>query len=224
MKHPAAFPISFFALLVLLILTSCENETYDTGDGKYSYLRADFGEIRTGAPAVALSGVTDDGMELTFATPYATSWATKGDTIYRALIYYKGTENGKVEAQAVSRVPVVQLLTTARPDTLKFDPLTFESAWVSKNGKYINIGFIVKTGQEDGVDALQTIGVMRDAVVTRLDGTRQLPLHLYHNQAGVPQYYSAKSFLSIPLKDVNVDEISISIPTYKGVETRVIEL
>ena len=205
-------------LLVMLMLAACENETYDAGDGKYSYLRADFGEIQTGDATIALGGTTDDGTTLLFTSPYTATWAAKADTIYRALIYYKTSNegNGKVEPQAVSRIPVLKPYHTTRPDTVKFHPLSLESTWVSNNGKYLNIGIIVKTGQAEGIDALQTIGLMYESEQTLTDGTRELRLRFIHDQAGVPEYYSSRSFVSLALSDIIADQVTISIPTYDG--------
>lgn len=204
-------------LALLLVLAACENETYDAGDGKYSYLRADFGEVRIGAATLAVGAVTDEGTELMFGSPYSAQWAVKADTIYRALIYYYDkVENGKTAPYSISRVPVIEPYFTMRPDTLAFDPIVFESAWVSKSGKYLNIGLYVMTGQADGIDRTQTIGVIHDGVETLGDGTRKLNLRLYHNQKGVPEYYSSHAYISIPLKDVDADQIAIAIPTYDG--------
>ena len=211
-------------LLLLLALTACENETYDSGDGKYSYLRADFGEIYTGDPTVALGAVTDEGDAIVFSQPYTVRWAVKADTTYRALVYYHVLADGKAQPQSVSRVPVITPYVTARPDTVKFDPLSLESTWVSKNGKYLNVAVVVKTGQADGIDALQTIGLMHDGEAVLADDTKQLRLRFIHDQAGVPQYYSSRAFVSLPLKDIAADVITLSVPTYDGWISRTISL
>lgn len=228
MKKPTPFTLPKLSVLILLALvfTACENETYDTGDGKYSYLRADFGEIRTGAAATAIGGTTDEGETLLFSSPYTTAWAAKADTTYRALIYYKynNVETDKVEPQAISRVPVVKVYYTARPDTVKFDPLTLESVWMSKNKKYLNIAVILKTGQAEGIDALQTIGLMYENEATLPGDKRELRLRFIHNQAGVPQYYSSRTFVSLPLKNISADFIAISIPTYDGWISRTLQI
>ena len=53
--------VSLLLLLFLLALTACEDETYKTGDGRYSYLCADFGEVMTGESMQLLGGITDEG-------------------------------------------------------------------------------------------------------------------------------------------------------------------
>ena len=41
----------FLAVVGLLIIVmSCRRENYQTGDGKYSYLRAEFAELHTTSP------------------------------------------------------------------------------------------------------------------------------------------------------------------------------
>ena len=59
----------------------------------------------------------------------------------------------------------------------------------------------------------------------RADGTRLVRLALYHDQAGVPQYYTATAYLSIaasrlPIEPTEGDEVSIDIETYGGTLTR----
>ena len=113
---------------------------------------------------------------------------------------------------------------TQRPDTLSYDPLVFESTWVSKNGKYLNLGFYVKTGQADGIDGTQRLGFVQEGVTTQPDGSRMLTLRVYHDQMGVPEYYSAHGFVSVPLLDIYVDQITLHIPTYDGWTSRTLTI
>lgn len=207
---------TFHLFALLLLFVSCETDHYDTGDGKYSYLNADFGEVQTVAANEIATAVTDEGVSLVFQPHVNSSWAVKADTTYRALIYYNKVENGVTNAYAISQVPVVKALITERPDTVKTDPLTFESAWISQNGKYLNIGFAVKTGIADGIDALQRIGIWQTALETDTEGTRHLYLRMTHSQNGVPEYYSSRGFLSLPLADFEDCQIHLSVNTYQG--------
>ena len=59
----------------------------------------------------------------------------------------------------------------------------------------------------------------------RTDGTRLVRLSLYHDQAGVPEYYTTTAYVGIavsrlPIEPVAGDEVSINIETYDGTLTR----
>lgn len=216
--------VGLLLLLFLLALTACEDETYKTGDGRYSYLCADFGEVMTGESMQLLGGITDEGKSMAFSHPYTAQWATTPDSTYRALIYYYLLDDNRATPYSISRVPVMKPYETQRPDTLSYDPLVFESTWVSKNGKYLNLGFYVKTGQADGIDGTQRLGFVQEGVTTQPDGSRMLTLRVYHDQMGVPEYYSAHGFVSVPLLDIYVDQITLHIPTYDGWTSRTLTI
>ena len=48
-------------LAIALLLAACATETYDSGDGKYSMMRADLVETHTDCAGELVCGVTDDG-------------------------------------------------------------------------------------------------------------------------------------------------------------------
>ena len=48
------------------------------------------------------------------------------------------------------------------------------------------------------------------------DSTRAVRLLLYHDQGGVPEYYSQRAFFSIPVKVLVTDTIHLLINTYSG--------
>ena len=80
-----------FCLLSILsvsALMSCESENYESGDGKYSNLRADFAEAHTNHNAQFYGFMTDDGDSLAIAEPVAYKWASTPDSTYRAIVYY----------------------------------------------------------------------------------------------------------------------------------------
>jgi len=96
----------------------------------------------------------------------------------------------------------------------------FESAWVSKTGKYLNFSLYLMTGTTDDEGASQTLHVIQDTIMTNPDATRTSYLHLYHDQAGVPEYYSAQVYASILTSQIDADSVKISINTYKGEITK----
>ena len=97
--------------------------------------------------------------------------------------------------------------------------MIFESAWISKNRKYLNIGLAVKSGTTESQDEQlkQIVGILCDEVTIKGDGTKCYHLILTHNQNGVPEYYTNRAYVSMPLDGVGAnDEIELTINTYQG--------
>ena len=204
-----------------LALAACDNDSYNTGDGRYSYMSTDFVEAHTAAKATVDRIVTDEGVALQLSPAITAAWADKADTTYRALLYYDYHEGATtVRPRSISQVPVLSPIQTARPDTLHTDPLTLVSTWKSTSGKYLNLRLSVKTGtSDDGTLGRQTIGVRCDTLTD--NGRDHLVFTLLHNQNGVPQYYSATAFASIPLDNrARAAKITLRIATYGGIIER----
>lgn len=211
-------------------LVSCGNDTYETGDGALSAMRADFVEVYTDSKACMAGIETDDGERLPMTGEYSISWMEKPDTLYRALLYYNRLTDGGGTAKA-EPLSIVQVLVPAVKTAsdmaggMKTDPVTFVSSWTSATGKYLNLELLVKTGQTDGEYGSQTIGIVCDSVTTGAAGNRHVYLSLYHDQNGVPEYYSAEAYVSLPVQRLPVqptagDEVSVGINTYDGFITR----
>ncbi|MBM6992416.1 MAG: NigD-like N-terminal domain-containing protein [Prevotella sp.] len=199
-----------------MLLVGCTTENYESGDGPYSYLRADFTEIHTVASGEMDYAVTDDNDTVMLQPHAQASWATAVDSIYRALLYHN--KSGETSTPVtVTQVPVMNWVPTGRVDTLQCDSLTLESSWISANGKYLNLALVVKTGNADGTDAKQTVGLAQDTSRTTGSAAAALRLVLTHRQNGVPQYYSAKSYVSIPLNTLPENTpIILTVQTYNG--------
>lgn len=194
-------------------LGSCTSDDYATGDGRYSYLRADFAMMHTREGGVADYALTDDGDSLAFASPYRAGWASRPDTLYRALVYHDVHTH---EVFSASPVLVVRAVAEAAPTAPALtDPLDIESAWVA--GGYLNMAVVVKTGQAtDSLDRRQTLGLMAEPVASA-SGQPVLRLRLLHGQNGVPQYYSVKTYVSMSLAHVRRGTtIMLTAPTYTG--------
>ena len=133
MKHKAA------ALLLSAVtaLSGCTTEAYDSGDGRYSYLTADFVVAHTSAGKTVDYVVCDNGERLVLSPAYRVEWAEKADTTYRALLYYNAATASSsprtVVAVAASQVPVFHPLPASMLETVATDPLTVESVWLSEN-------------------------------------------------------------------------------------------
>lgn len=217
---------SLAAIAFPIALTACTSEAYDSGDGTNSYLTADLVLLRTAPDKSVRSVQLDDGRELRLSNPFAKDWIERPDTVYRALLYYDKTIiNGSANANSVSAVrarsvrlvPVLRISAAADVDNILTDPVGFESMWVSKNGSYLNLSLLLKSGKAEGDTSLHTLGVVSNGTTTDADGHRTLHLTLYHDQGGVPEYYTVQQYVSIPtplLKDA--DTVELTLNTYNG--------
>ena len=216
--------VSLFAIHCSLFTFSCTTSTYDDGDGDLSYLRADFVEAHTAAPQQIDYAINDEGKTIRFSAPFSVKWTEKADTFYRALLYFnqKPTRNEPISLQRV-----YVLLPTAADEVKnpKFDPVTFESAWLSRcqlptpntqhqspntqqGATYLNLTFLLKTGQPDDEKARQSIGMMSE------ERNDTLCLTLLHDQGTVPQYYSTRIYASIPI--TGTQPVKLIVNSYEG--------
>lgn len=208
--------ILLLAGLVAVALASCESRNYDTGDGELSYMRADFGVMTTQGGIIS-NMVTDDGDTLWLGNVAAPSWAQSVDSTYRVLVYYNDYANRAPELIRATRVPTVEYVMADRLQTEATDPVGLERVWKSRNGKYINLGLALKTGQQDTQDNRQTLGIICDSVATLGNGAHKYYLRLYHAQNNVPEYYTSRTFLSLSLASMaDGDEYQIIVNTYNG--------
>lgn len=211
------YPFYLFIFLSFYLFISCTHDAYDSGDGEYSYLCAEFAELKTTTAKLVPEALTDDNEQLTFSHPLTVSWAEKGDTVYRALLYYNKVENRSPEPISAFAVPVLKPSSLKDGEMMHTDPLTLESSWTSANGKYLNLSLLVKTGVEEGLDARQTLGVVISNVTDLGDGTHHYDLVFYHHQNGVPEYYTTRVYSSIPTSFFKSgDTATLTIHTYQG--------
>ena len=210
-----------------LCCAACTRDQYDSGDGDYSYLRADFATVNTSASKIISGAVTDDNDTLTFSPYKQCDWATTADSSYRALLYYNaGNDLKQTEVITVAQIPVMQMIYNNVAKEVCTDPIIFESAWISKNIKYLNIGFSLKTGSTSGTDQKQSIGIICDSIVTGTDGSHIYYLKMAHKQNGVPEYYSTKGYASMPLSTEmgKSDKIVLTVNTYDGLTTKILNI
>ena len=67
------------SVLVAFTLFGCKDENYDSGDGKYSYIKADFVEAHTISAKEINYVKTDDGDSLVLSPHVSADWAAKSD-------------------------------------------------------------------------------------------------------------------------------------------------
>ena len=211
----------FFTLHSSLLTLSCTQDAYDKGEGKYSLMRADFVEANSNAQKEIDRITTDDGDILSASKPFKVKFVNTPDSVYRCVLYYNKVKDEKsqdvFEPISIGQVACPKIVTLAELDKeMKTDPVKFESAWMSKSGKYINMSLYLMTGTSDDEEAKHTLRIVQDTIVTNPDATRTSFLRLYHDQGGVPEYYSTQVYLSIITPEIPADSVRIQIPTYKG--------
>ena len=222
--------LNIFILFSLLsIVSSCTQDAYDKGEGKYSLMRGDFAEALTDASKQIVSITTDDDEMLPLVNPYSANWITKGDTLYRCMLYYNKVETAKgkyaAEVLSVGQVPCPSLKHWADfKEKYRTDPVKFESLWLSKSGKYLNLYMLLKTGVTEDTTAVHRLAFISDTIMVNNDETRSHHIVLHHDQNKVPEYYSTKVYVSIPVSAIAADSVSIWMNTYDGPVSRTLPL
>ena len=203
----------------MLMLSACTQDAYDKGEGSLSKVEADFVEAYTDANKQVFRVVTDEGESLTFSTPFTQKWAQTADSVYRALLYYRRMAQSDTEVEALScgqvSVPGIVPRDSVKVQ-MKTDPVRMESVWLSKNRRYLNMGFYLKSGATDDEKAVHRLGIVADSLQRHTDGKTTLCLRLYHDQGSVPQYYSQRSYVSISVANIKADSIALAVNTYEG--------
>ncbi|MBO4721054.1 MAG: hypothetical protein J5658_14475 [Prevotella sp.] len=210
-------------------LTSCTQDAYEKGEGKYSLMRADFVEAHANGQKEIDRITTDDGDQFAITKTFTTKWVTTADSTYRCILYYNKVEEGSgkftAEPLSIGLVPCPKITPISELNKeMKTDPVKFESAWLSKTGKYLNLSLYLMTGTADDEDATQTLHVVQDTIMTNTDATRTCFLRLYHDQGGIPEYYSSQVYASILTSQIDADSVRISINSYKGEVTKFFSL
>ena len=215
--------ITHFSLL--MTHSSCTQDAYEKGEGKYSLMRADFVEARANADKQIDQIITDDGEQLLASKPFTAKLVVTPDSVYRCILYYNKVRDERgydvFEPISIGQVPCPEVTPLSELDKeMKTDPVKFESAWLSKTGKYLNLSLYLMTGASDNDEAIQTLHVIQDTIMTHPDATRTCYLRLYHDQAGVPEYYSSQVYASILTSQIEADSVHLTVNTYKGLVTK----
>jgi hypothetical protein len=208
-------------VLAMLALTACTTDSYEKGEGKYSLMQAEMVELSVDGKKQATAFVLDDDSHFTLTSPATASWIQKADTTYRAILYFNKLTETTAECVQMGAVPTLRPVEHWKMKELPQDPVGFESAWLSKKGKYLNVGLLLKTGQVDGEDGIHTVGIAQDTILVNADNTRTAYYRFLHDQGGVPEYYTNRRYISILLpSDQSLDTIRLTIPTYEGMKER----
>ena len=213
--------LAFLTLLAFLpLLAACTIDAYEKGEGEYSLLTAELVEAYVDNDKHVSHVVTDQGERLILTSPLTAQWIETPDTMYRALLYYDQVEEGKAEPRSFGWVGVLTPRDSIKGG-MKSDPLYTESMWVAKNHKYLNLRLRLLTGSTDDEKARHSIGLMKDAASSTPGHARMV---LYHDQGGMPEYYSMVTYASIPLDGIKADTLTIVVKTYNGEVNRTFKL
>jgi hypothetical protein len=207
-------------LLVLLLpaclLCACETDSYDKGEGKYSLMQADFAELTVNSEKQGTQFLTDEGEQYRLVTPVTASWIQRPDTMYRAIVYFNKTAAGEAQATAMGQMGVLRPIEHGRFKEQPQDPLGVESLWLTKNGKYINMGLLLKNGHVEDKEGTHAMALCQDTVLVNPDRTRTAYYRLLHSQGDAPEYYTNRRYVSIQLPQDRPDSVRLSIHTYEG--------
>ena len=170
----------------------------------------------------AFSITTDDGDEFPLKEQFASQWIDTPDTTYRCILYYNKVKaaDGKMLAEIVSagQVPCAHVKSQEEFEgEVRTDPVKFESIWLSKSGKYVNLSLQLKVGQTDDETAKHQLGFLSDGLTVNPDGSRTLHVFLSHDQGNVPEYYTVQAYVSIPTSQLKADSVCFRVNTYSGI-------
>lgn len=192
-------------------------------------MRGDFAEMHIDSDKKANAITTDDGDLLPLKELYSSQWISTADTTYRCILYYnkvKGTD-GKMSAEIISagQVPCVQVKPLKKFEgEVHTDPVKFESIWMSKTGKYLNLSLQLMIGQTDDTTAIHQLGLLSDTLIVNPNGKRTLHVFLNHNQGKVPEYYSTQVYMSVQASTLDADSVSFKINTYSGIVEKTLSI
>ena len=203
-------------LFPVCLLCACETDSYDKGEGKYSLMQADFVELTVNSEKQGTQFLTDEGEQYRLITPVTASWIQRPDTIYRAIVYFNKTAAGEAQATAMGQMGVLRPIEHWRFKEQPQDPLGVESLWLTRNGKYINIGLLLKNGRVDDTEGTHAIALCQDTVLVNADLTRTAYYRLLHDQGDAPEYYTNRRYVSIQLPQDRPDSVRLAIDTYEG--------
>ena len=203
------------------LLMACTTDAYDKGEGKYSYLKTELVEAHVGSDKNVDFVVTDEGERLMAEPPFTAKWITTADTTYRALLLYDCKTDGKAACLSFGRINVLEpVVADSVKNGVKTDPVRYESSWVSTSRRYLNVAVYLVTGATDDSEMLHRLGMVADTLTVWPDSTRTLRLRLYHDQQTIPQYYSQRTYFSVPLYDIDADTVTLSVNTFDGIVER----
>ena len=213
-------------LSLLLALTSCETDSYEKGEGNYSLLQADFACLTVDGEKRGVSFITDEGDSYLLSNPKTASWIQTADTIYRTYLYYNKEGDGKAKVTSMGILPTLKPRDVKDFKRQPQDPVGLESSWLTRDGKYINMGLLLKNGRNDnGEEGIHALALALDEVRQNDDQTQTAYYRLLHDQGEVPEYYTNRRYVCILLPtEERPDSVCLTVKTYDGVVVKKFKL
>ena len=204
--------------LLTFLLLGCTSDSYETGEGTYSHVVADFADLWADGQKRGVSFVTDEGTSYVLDKTVTASWIKTADSTYRTSIYYNKVSEGVAHPVACALMPTVKAKDPSQFTRQPQDPLGVESCWVTKNGKYINLGLLLKNGRNsEGEESTHALSLVLDETHLNADNTSTAYYRLLHDRQGAPEYYTNRRYVSILLPTTNrPDSVRLTIKTYNG--------
>ena len=218
-----------YIALTAALLASCENDTYDKGEGAYSYLQADFVEAHANGEKEIDYVITDNGDSLSLVTPCAAAWDKTANSTYRAALYYNKVEGGKAKAVIIEQVLTMSFTPADSITEMKTDPIGVEAVWTDSRKRYVNLTLTLKVGTVSNDSEKHKVTLVPDSLhINGSDSSRTLHLTLYHDKGDIPEYYTEKYYFSLPSAQfaaLDADSVAIHAnTTANGMKTLTISL
>ncbi len=217
---------TFCLLLSVATFYACSSDSYETGEGTYSHMTGDFAELYVNGQKEGVSFVTDDGDSYNLQKPVYASWIQTADSVYRATIYYNKVAEGTASVVSLSSLPTIRPHDVAKFKTQPQDPLGIESCWISKNGKYLNLGLLLKNGRDsNGREGTHTLSIALDETHKNDDNTYTAYYRLLHDQGSAPEYYTNRRYICVLLPTSSrPDSVRLTVNTYDGTYVKTLKL
>lgn len=218
--------IVLYLLLSSSFFLSCERDSYEKGEGRYSLLQADFANLTVDNEKRGVSFVTDEGESYLLSNPLKTSWIETADTVYRTYLYYNKEDNGRADIKSIGILPTLIARDAKDFKRQPQDPLGVESSWLTRDSKYINMGLLLKNGRDDnGKEGIHSLALALDEVRQNDDQTHTAYYRLLHEQGEAPEYYTNRRYVCILLPtEERPDSVCLTVNTYDGVVVRKFKL
>lgn len=206
--------LSLYLISLLYVLTACTVESYESGDGKYSYMKAEMAMLHCIESHKIDYAITDQGEKIIFTQPFICYWAKHTNAIYRAMLYYQKTDK---QVKGIKCHPVWLCEPKEKKHKMPTDPVKLSGIWLSSNKKFINLNIGLLTGGKANHKEEQVLTIVIRHIQTDKHGNHIYDLELIHAQNNMAQMYTSTFYISIPTDKYNKrDTIRIKVNTYEG--------
>jgi hypothetical protein len=135
-------------------------------------------------------------------------------------------DNGKAKVTSIGILPTLIARNAKDFKRQPQDPLGLESSWLTRDGKYINMGLLLKNGRNDnGEEGIHALALALDEVRQNEDQTKTVCYRLLHDQGEAAEYYTNRRYVCILLPtEERPDSVCLTVNTYDGVVVKKFKL